>query len=419
MPTIEEIDSDEEEKPQPKEPIGDFNSIMQKAAEMKGAQLKEKRREWEAAPEWYKNTMSHERQGEVMESRKKSFEERIELAEKNKVEGNQFYTDGKFKKALDAYVKSIAAFRYFAREEKGEMIRQVFEDETLNGEEKMRAHALLVSAFLNTAQCCIKARMPLDGVFACDQALRIDPQNAKAYYRRGIAQIAGEDTSTSLEKGVKDLTRAYQLSPDDPAIKAALKQHGQELAEQTRKDKKVFGGMFNNGELYSRAEQERIQKNMPLDPKNADPALQDEDLKRRAKAAGIDLDDPKVRAKLEKQYEARREAEMREKAKEMGIDLEDPAVQKMLELMEKEKELEEMRKNGEFPEEQSLWRKVLMRALSKNSIFNLQNIVYLMIAMNVCYRCYQMFNQQIPKSHKEGAEDDDYGHSVWASKEEF
>jgi hypothetical protein len=35
----------------------DFTEMMKKAAEMKTAQLKEKRRQWDATPDWYKNTM--------------------------------------------------------------------------------------------------------------------------------------------------------------------------------------------------------------------------------------------------------------------------------------------------------------------------------------------------------------------------
>ena len=51
-------DSDEEvEPPKKEEPPMDFNDMLKKAAELKTHQLKDKRRFWEAAPEWLKNTM--------------------------------------------------------------------------------------------------------------------------------------------------------------------------------------------------------------------------------------------------------------------------------------------------------------------------------------------------------------------------
>ena len=66
MAKITEVSSDEEDEAEKRrnepglndkgEPMN-FNEMLQKAAEMKTAQLKEKRREWEAAPEWYRNTM--------------------------------------------------------------------------------------------------------------------------------------------------------------------------------------------------------------------------------------------------------------------------------------------------------------------------------------------------------------------------
>lgn len=58
MAKLEEIeDSDEEEPPKADEPKLDFNDMLKKAADMKTQALKEKRRLWENAPEWLKNTM--------------------------------------------------------------------------------------------------------------------------------------------------------------------------------------------------------------------------------------------------------------------------------------------------------------------------------------------------------------------------
>eukprot|EP00959_Pyramimonas_sp_CCMP1952_P415801 8711929-Pyramimonas_sp.AAC.1 len=66
MAKITEVSADEEDEVEKRksepalnekgEPMN-FNEMLQKAAEMKTAQLKEKRREWEACPEWYRHTM--------------------------------------------------------------------------------------------------------------------------------------------------------------------------------------------------------------------------------------------------------------------------------------------------------------------------------------------------------------------------
>ncbi|KAK3271667.1 hypothetical protein CYMTET_19999, partial [Cymbomonas tetramitiformis] len=109
MPTIEELDSDEEEAPPPKKEapeFSNFNDLLSKAAELKTAQLKETRRAWEAAPEWMKNTLTHEKPpDEVAVLRSKPFEERLESAQSFKNDGNASFKEGKYEAAVKHYVK--------------------------------------------------------------------------------------------------------------------------------------------------------------------------------------------------------------------------------------------------------------------------------------------------------------------------
>lgn len=44
-----------------------------------------------------------------------------------------------------------------------------------------------------------------------DEAIRLDPNHAEAYYRRGFAELAREEP----EKAIGDLTEAIKLNPDD------------------------------------------------------------------------------------------------------------------------------------------------------------------------------------------------------------
>lgn len=48
---------EQQRRKQAAQPEGDFNDILQKASQLKAAQLKDKRRAWEATPEFMKNTM--------------------------------------------------------------------------------------------------------------------------------------------------------------------------------------------------------------------------------------------------------------------------------------------------------------------------------------------------------------------------
>ena len=48
---------EQQRRKQAAQPSGDFNDILQRASELKAAQMKDKRRAWEATPEFMKNTM--------------------------------------------------------------------------------------------------------------------------------------------------------------------------------------------------------------------------------------------------------------------------------------------------------------------------------------------------------------------------
>mmetsp|Transcript_30954 Transcript_30954/g.42901 ORF Transcript_30954/g.42901 Transcript_30954/m.42901 type:complete len:420 (-) Transcript_30954:313-1572(-) len=414
MAKLEEIDSDDEEvaKPKNKEPDMDFNTMLKKAAELKTAQLKDKRREWEAAPEWLKNTMMYERQGDVKEIREtKTLSEKLEAATKFKDDGNAHYAAGKLDDAMTEYVKCVAVYRLFRRIDKQEMIWLDREEEKLEPEERQKVEDVLGVAFTNIAQCMIKMRKPYDAVYASNQALELNPKNVKALYRRALARVA-EDTSTTLEMAVKDLDAAHKLAPDDMTIKLSFRKHRGELLEQREKDEQTFGRMFDRGELYTEEEQKEMQKG---DKVNHDKAAQDipeYELKQRAKQAGIDLDDPATRRVLEAKAKKQQEDELKMKAKEYGINLDDPEIRKLMEAFEKEKELEELKKKvGDIP----AWRRYLVRALDPKRRFNFQRFCYFLICLHVVYRVYNMYKQMPKNDRYVDADDSEYGNSVWSS----
>ena len=104
---------------------------------------------------------------------------------------------------------------------------------------------------------------------------------------------------------------------------------------------------------------------------------------------------------------------LQDKAKELGVDLSDPEVQRLMELFEKEKELEAMQQElGEIPR----WRRFLVRALDPSAKFNVQRCFYVLIALNMAYKLYQMWIAW-PTRGGAGQEDEeeDPFPSVWNS----
>jgi len=76
--------------------------------------------------------------------------------------------------------------------------------------------------------------------FLLKKALKIDPQNPKALFRRGQAYFEMED----LYKAQEDFEKVLASSPNDPKVKQELQKIEQKLKKYEKKEKEVYGKMF-------------------------------------------------------------------------------------------------------------------------------------------------------------------------------
>ena len=210
----------------------------------------------------------------------------------------------------------------------------------------------------------------------------MDDACVKAYYRRAMAYIQ-MDSSAALELAVNDLTRAARLAPGDRDVRSALQKHRAAYEAQNAKDKKTYGGMFASSDgLYTENEREEMQAR--ADSEGSAAGVSDEEFKARARAAGIDLDNPKVRREMEGRAKARHEETMRTKAREMGIDLDDPEVRRALEMLEEERRLR-AELGGDTTVATPGWRRDVgcFCAFDKDRMLNVQNVMYAFIAVSI------------------------------------
>lgn len=83
--------------------------------------------------------------------------------------------------------------------------------------DRQKAQKFICSVLLNAAACLIKMQTPAgprEVIWTCTEVLELDNSCVKAYYRRAMAYVH-MDSSTTLELAVKDLTKAAQLAPGD------------------------------------------------------------------------------------------------------------------------------------------------------------------------------------------------------------
>jgi FK506-binding protein 4/5 len=69
-------------------------------------------------------------------------------------------------------------------------------------EEQQAIKQIKLNTYLNIAACNIKNKSYTEAVLACEEALKIDPKNLRALYRRARA------TSLPINAGVPELRKA-------------------------------------------------------------------------------------------------------------------------------------------------------------------------------------------------------------------
>ena len=123
-----------------------------------------------------------------------------------KTDANNEFAQGHFDRACRKYEEALSVWRYYEAtdaswQEKGiddDKLREVDFLGTTD-EEKDQVKKIKVSTYLNIAACNIKTKVFKEAVLACDEALKLDPNNLKALYRRARA------TALPINAGVPEL----------------------------------------------------------------------------------------------------------------------------------------------------------------------------------------------------------------------
>jgi tetratricopeptide (TPR) repeat protein len=151
----------------------------------------------------------------------------MRLAVKNKDEGTELFrgavSDAQFRTAAARYQMSLKhCVKFF----------------DLTPEQTAEVNAMKVTLYLNLASCNLKTNMADLALSNCDYALKIEPKNPKALFRRSMAHEAKKD----WEKALEDIKAAQQLlEVEDKAITAAAKRIRQCQKDEKEKAKGVWG----------------------------------------------------------------------------------------------------------------------------------------------------------------------------------
>lgn len=110
----------------------------------------------------------------------------------------------------------------------------------LEGEQEQLRQALLLAAYLNQALCHLKLNEPVVAKRHIDEALDMDPNNPKAYYRRGLANIGIKEAYDAKD----DFLKVLELEPENKAAKQQLLICEKQIKQHKEREKQVYSRMF-------------------------------------------------------------------------------------------------------------------------------------------------------------------------------
>lgn len=155
-------------------------------------------------------------------------QERLELARHHKTLGTDKFKTGDIRAAAVHYSKAL---KYLIPIKLDELHEETIRKDTL---------ALTSVSLLNLAACQLKFKQDHHAAQNCTKVLRIEPENVKALYRRGLALINMSDFDQARE----DLIKARSLEPSNRAVEDQLRSLEAKVQAQKIKYKDALKTMF-------------------------------------------------------------------------------------------------------------------------------------------------------------------------------
>ncbi|XP_003704657.1 FK506-binding protein 59kD isoform X1 [Megachile rotundata] len=171
-------------------------------------------------------------------------QEKIEQAKIFKEKGTTYFKANKYTLAIKMYKKVTSFLEY---------------GDDFEADLKTERNNLLLSSHLNLALCHLKIDQNVEAKDACNEALKLSPQNEKALFRRGQAYLA----LASPEIAIKDFQEVIKIEPKNTA---AVKQIGvcnNLIKKQLAKEKKLYANMFDKFAQEDKQKEEEKLREQP------------------------------------------------------------------------------------------------------------------------------------------------------------
>lgn len=156
-----------------------------------------------------------------------SVSEELDILNIIKNSGNHFYRTGDFLKSARKYKKVTRYYNFF-------------KDKEFHSSEQSPLDTFQLVNLINLAATELKLGEFDDVRFSCNAAIKIDPKNSKAYYRRGIANLELKNYETALD----DLKLARNLLPTNRAVLKEFERAKKHLLDYRALEKVKYKKLF-------------------------------------------------------------------------------------------------------------------------------------------------------------------------------
>ncbi|KAH7824496.1 putative Peptidylprolyl isomerase D [Monocercomonoides exilis] len=185
-------------------------------------------------------------------------EEKMEYGLERKQKGNEFVKESQWPLARDQYERGINMCKYVY----------------CSTEELKKQHNdLMLALYLNRALCCLKMNDGNGCVNDCDEALRLDGECTKAFFRRGC----GLRLMKEYDAAIADLAHAAKMTPNCASIRGELERTKEMQKKEKAKQLSAFSNMFEKMKKMEEEEKQAEKAKVIVEEKKPEEHTQNEE----------------------------------------------------------------------------------------------------------------------------------------------
>ena len=230
----------------------DFNNLLNQAAQIKSYQMSLERKQFDKLPEFYKEGLYN--YSSLKNIYKQSYPIKKYTYESIKDKGIKHLNLKQYENALEQFIKCLCVFKYIKSSNtkwaSGSGIKDseltYIEDKGNNIQEQTEINLMIKNALSNISLVYLITKDYDNTRKACDEVLKLEPNNVKALYRKAKSYI--DDPKSLIEQynlAEKLLEQACKIKPDNLEIKNALENFSKKLNEDKTKEKKVYKNYYH------------------------------------------------------------------------------------------------------------------------------------------------------------------------------